>query len=127
MDELPIKTINGLIYNKKGKLLFLKDKYGTWDLPGGRLDQGESFKDCFKRETQEELGVTGHILDIEPAYNWISKDIKNRPRQMLCFNAALENFNFKKSDECVDYAFYSKEEIKDLNIRSQTKKLLNYL
>ena len=29
---------------------------GTWCLPGGRLDPGESFAECARRECREELG-----------------------------------------------------------------------
>jgi ADP-ribose pyrophosphatase YjhB (NUDIX family) len=30
---------------------------GTWTLPGGKLDFGESVKECAKRETEEETSI----------------------------------------------------------------------
>lgn len=31
---------------------------GTWGLPGGHLEYGESVMECAKRELKEELGIT---------------------------------------------------------------------
>jgi 8-oxo-dGTP diphosphatase len=59
-----------LIMNDEGKILLGKrhDDYvkssselkgaGTWTMPGGSLDFGESFEDAAKRETKEETGLT---------------------------------------------------------------------
>jgi 8-oxo-dGTP diphosphatase len=30
---------------------------GTWGLPGGHLEYGESWKDCVRRESEEEVGL----------------------------------------------------------------------
>jgi 8-oxo-dGTP pyrophosphatase MutT (NUDIX family) len=45
---------------KDGKLLILKDNFGDWDLPGGRIKKDEfstSFDDVIKRKMAEELGA----------------------------------------------------------------------
>ncbi len=46
---------------KDGKFLMMKRKGshgdGTWSVPGGHLDYGESFADTARREVLEELGV----------------------------------------------------------------------
>lgn len=44
---------------KNGKLLILKDCFGKWDLPGGRLQKDEfdtPLEDVIKRKMKEELG-----------------------------------------------------------------------
>jgi len=43
----------------KGKLFIFKDRYGDWDLPGGRIQKHEfraSFDQVIKRKMAEELG-----------------------------------------------------------------------
>lgn len=40
-----------------GRVLLLRKPSGAWDLPGGRLEDGESLHDALWRETREELGV----------------------------------------------------------------------
>ena len=51
----------GVIVVKDGKILIGRrlgsyDK-GTWHFPGGKLEFGESFEECAKRETFEETGI----------------------------------------------------------------------
>ena len=50
-------SIKGIIY-QEGKIFMLKDEGGKWELPGGRIEFGEHIEDTFRREFQEELGVT---------------------------------------------------------------------
>jgi 8-oxo-dGTP diphosphatase len=51
----------GVFVKKDGKILVGKRKGshggGTWALPGGHLEPGESFETCCKREVLEETGL----------------------------------------------------------------------
>ncbi|HSX43155.1 MAG TPA: NUDIX hydrolase [Candidatus Saccharimonadales bacterium] len=54
--------IKGLVRNKDGKILLLKTPaWGGspeyWDLPGGRMDPGETFEQTLRRELREEISV----------------------------------------------------------------------
>ncbi|WP_186576998.1 NUDIX hydrolase [Aquibacillus kalidii] len=52
-----------IVTNHKGEILLAKRKdYPLWDLPGGKLEQGEMLVDCAIRETKEE---TGYIISIK--------------------------------------------------------------
>ncbi|MEI8075997.1 MAG: NUDIX domain-containing protein, partial [Bacteroidota bacterium] len=46
----------GLVTNENGELLMIFRR-GKWDLPKGKLDQGEKIDDCAIREVREETGV----------------------------------------------------------------------
>jgi mutator protein MutT len=55
--------IKGLIRNEKGEILMVYiPEWGHnpphWDLPGGRMDPGETFLQTLKRELEEEIGVS---------------------------------------------------------------------
>ena len=63
----------GVIIIKDNKVLFGKRKNshgdGTWSLPGGHLEFGESWEDCALREVEEEVGITINNLHFVTATN----------------------------------------------------------
>jgi len=44
-----------LLYDSEGRVLLLK-KGPYWDLPGGRLQKGETLMETLQREVEEETG-----------------------------------------------------------------------
>ena len=56
MDKKKIFAAGGLVTNDKNELLMIFRR-GKWDLPKGKLDEGESLEACALREVQEETGV----------------------------------------------------------------------
>ena len=47
----------GFVQNDAGEYLFIHRR-GKWDLPKGKLDDGETIEACAIREVQEETGLT---------------------------------------------------------------------
>jgi 8-oxo-dGTP pyrophosphatase MutT (NUDIX family) len=57
--KIPVsKAGGGLVYNKKGEVLFIF-RNGKWDLPKGGIEKGEQIEDTAMREVEEETGVNG--------------------------------------------------------------------
>ena len=50
------KAGGGLVYNKKGEVLFIF-RNGKWDLPKGGIEKDEAIEDTALREVEEETGV----------------------------------------------------------------------
>lgn len=79
-----IQTIiaaGGLVLNEKNDILMIFRR-GKWDLPKGKLDEGEKIEDCAVREVMEETGLTqldlGRLLVItQHTYfdQWIKKAV----------------------------------------------------
>lgn len=62
-----IIAAGGLVTNPQGEILWIYRR-GFWDLPKGKLDEGETIQSCALREVQEETGI--HDLQLH---------------EMLCF------------------------------------------
>lgn len=55
--KIPVnKAGGGLVYNKKGEVLFIF-RNGKWDLPKGGIEKGEEIENTAMREVEEETGV----------------------------------------------------------------------
>lgn len=53
-----VKAGGGLVYNKKGEVLFIF-RNGKWDLPKGGTEKNETMEETAMREVEEETGVNG--------------------------------------------------------------------
>lgn len=56
-SRVPVeKAAGGLVYNKRGEILFIF-RNGKWDLPKGGVEKKEKKKEAAMREVEEETGV----------------------------------------------------------------------
>lgn len=46
-----------VILNKEKEILMVKYQDGTWGIPGGLMELGESVEECAVREIKEEIGI----------------------------------------------------------------------
>jgi 8-oxo-dGTP pyrophosphatase MutT (NUDIX family) len=51
-----IIAAGGLVTNPQGQILWIFRR-GFWDLPKGKLDEGETIQTCAVREVEEETGI----------------------------------------------------------------------
>jgi len=59
-------TVAALIENTEGEILMLSHKKhrDVWNLPGGKVENGEPPRNTLLREVKEELGVDIEIIEL---------------------------------------------------------------
>lgn len=55
---LLIPGVAAIVHNEEGHLLLVETHHGSWSLPAGAIEPGESPEDAMHRELQEETGLT---------------------------------------------------------------------
>lgn len=54
----PVSAGGGLVFNNEGAFLVIR-RHGVWDLPKGKMEEGEDFETTALREVEEETGLSG--------------------------------------------------------------------
>lgn len=78
-----MKEVTAAIILKDDKILIAQrapgqNQAGKWELPGGKIEPGETLQECLKREIKEEFEVDIEVLDFfgESIYTYSSGTIK---------------------------------------------------
>lgn len=88
-------SIKLVIKNKDDKLLVVQDQTdGSWEVPGGGLDHGETIERTARREIQEELGVELTKFGAEPIAITVGVHPKGYATMMLYYHGELSSYNF---------------------------------
>ena len=54
-------SVKGVFCAPGGEVVLLMNERGEWELPGGRIEIGESSQQCLAREIEEELGLSVEV------------------------------------------------------------------
>jgi 8-oxo-dGTP pyrophosphatase MutT (NUDIX family) len=102
-DDLLCATVSvrGVIHNADGHILVVqRSKDQDWELPGGRLSQGESPRQGLRREIHEETGLDVEVAEIVKANSWVN--MANEDRFAVHYYCGQTDGNVEISDEHVD-------------------------
>lgn len=120
----PKLDTRGAVFNDKNEILMVKETMsGLWNLPGGWCDENETIFSNTLKEVLEEAG-----MQVSPV-KLIALVDRNRHNTPPFPYGVLKAFVLCKmgpqhyvsqSDETVECGFFSKEAIKELNLRNET-------
>ncbi len=67
MNGFPV-SIKGVLLNSASEVLLVLNDRKDWELPGGRIEVGETPAICVEREFQEELGLLVRAVELLDVY-----------------------------------------------------------
>ncbi len=87
--SIPHHTVTAAILRRNGKILLAKRPSkgllgGMWEFPGGKVEAGETVKDCLAREIREELGVEINIGESLGTYHHAYTHFRITLHAFLC-------------------------------------------
>ncbi|MEO1427646.1 MAG: NUDIX hydrolase [Cyanobacteria bacterium J06633_8] len=111
--DFPVSIKGVLIID--GKALLLKNERDEWDLPGGRIELGETPENCLIREFQEETSVNVKIEEIIDSY--LFEVIPGKHVFIVTYGCKLiGNFLPKISYEHQEIGLHSINHLENINI-----------
>lgn len=87
--------------------------YGTWAIPGGKLDYGETFEECSKREIMEEVGVELKNIKFVVANNNLFADRKHYITIVMKADWAGGEARIMEPEKCFELIWCTLEDIPD--------------
>lgn len=107
-------SVKGIVYHD-GRVVLLKNERDEWELPGGKLELGETPETCVVREIEEELGLAvrvGPLLD-----SWVYHIFEGVDVLILTFGTYPTPFaQITHSPEHKAVGLFSREEVLSLRM-----------
>jgi len=126
-EKIQRVSVKGILC-RDNKVLLLQDQRGKWELPGGRIDFGETPEETLKREFKEELNIINVSMgDIVNIWTFSSStELVDYHFIILVFEVLAEGIEIKLNEESTKYGWFNKDELMTLlDLREGYKESIN--
>lgn len=86
LKTLPLSA-KAVITTRNGKILLMQKPNGIYDLPGGKIEKGETLFGGLKREIREETGLK--LKKFTFVASWVRQSQGYTPRLIVIFKAPI--------------------------------------
>ena len=108
-------AVGVFIINDEGKVFLTKrskhatNERGTWEIPGGKVNFGETLQNAAKREAKEEYNIDIEILEQFPAQNHLIPEEHQHwvPTCFLCKIVGSKKPRIVELDKCDEIGWFA--------------------
>ncbi|HUW22269.1 MAG TPA: NUDIX hydrolase [Candidatus Bathyarchaeia archaeon] len=118
--KLPI-SIKGIVF-ENGRVWLRKNERDDWELPGGKLDEGEQPEQTVIREVKEELGFIARVVGIIQANVYVIKTSVDESWNVLVISylceilEKIDGFELEGEAGKAEFRKFTLKEVKKLNM-----------
>ena len=126
----PIVGVGAVIFNSQQILLVKRGKAprkGSWSLPGGAQNIGETIYEAARREIHEETGLRTEILGLIDVVDSIRHDKKGDVEYhytLIDVAAKVSSGILQAGGDAQDCRWFMQKEIESMDIWSETKRII---
>lgn len=125
-----MQRVANCVLMKDNKVLLLqKPKRGWWVAPGGKMEPGESVRDCCIREYREETGVYLKNPNLKGVFTFIMKDGDQVLSEWMMFTflaTEADGIHLEESEEG-KISWHSIDDIRNLPMAEGDYHILEYM
>ncbi len=118
---LPV-SVKGIIIHQD-QVILLKNERQEWELPGGRLEKGETPEEAVRREIEEELGLTCAVDSLVDV--WVYEVVTGKEVLIVTYLCRCDSLAVVISDEHLDYKWFPLSEVEHLRMPAGYKNSIN--
>ena len=127
----PIATVGGVVFRRDGKAFFVRTAKwnGTWGVPGGKIDYGETSEAAFVREIREETGLEVTSVYFALVQDAIEEPEFQKPRHFLLLNytALAVSDSVQLNHESLEGQWFGLREALEMNLNRPTRVLVEHV
>jgi nucleoside triphosphatase len=127
-QHYPEPTVGALIFDTEDRLFLMKSHKwsGSYVVPGGHVELGETLEAALCREVAEETGLTIHDIRFVGVQEFIYDPAFWQPRHFIFFDYACRTNETKVrlNDEAEEYVWATADEALRLLIEPYTEKAI---